>query len=524
MQENRRSQRIAATRLVQTAPVAFFVLCCVYAANLHVNAAVIPYDDSYITFRYVSNLFAGNGPVYNPGERVFGSSTPIYIVWLSFLKALMPNVEIPALAVKFNIILFLATAFGFLFLFRKTLESVTAGALAAGLFLLRSDMVTVSLGGNETFLFCAFVLFSFFCLMSERYILAGALAGLSIMTRPEGVFCALLVGFVWMLHDRKRPIPFLASVILPGAVWTAFATVYYGTPIYHSLIAKSRPLYPLPPGYALEYILERMTFWTAGPLGKMYELGVVVLAAAVGLILRKPPDRKTWFVIPLFLLLILVFYGVSNPFVFAWYFPVIFIGWYLFLMTGLACLAAEAVDSIFGRHKLCGPNSFTRTLSLAVPLLLLAASSYSTWREHDFKTPPLSFAGPRNEFRTQTYRDAAYFINEVGNPSDTIAAPEVGALGFYSRNHIFDACGLVTPEAIPFLPPPYGKWVGPNRASISADFAKAVNADWIVTMEIFAVESLIDDPWFRENYVLVKVFPLKFKTFDSKGVLVYRHK
>jgi len=36
-----------------------------------------PLDDAYITFRYAQNLAAGLGFVYNAGERVLGTTTPL---------------------------------------------------------------------------------------------------------------------------------------------------------------------------------------------------------------------------------------------------------------------------------------------------------------------------------------------------------------------------------------------------------------------------------------------------------------
>src|SRR5262249_30109825 len=43
----------------------------------------VPYaaEDAYITFRYAKNFAIGNGLVYNPGERVFGFSSPLWTVW-----------------------------------------------------------------------------------------------------------------------------------------------------------------------------------------------------------------------------------------------------------------------------------------------------------------------------------------------------------------------------------------------------------------------------------------------------------
>ena len=39
-------------------------------------------EDAYITYRYAQNLAAGNGFVFNPGERVLGTSTPLYTMVL----------------------------------------------------------------------------------------------------------------------------------------------------------------------------------------------------------------------------------------------------------------------------------------------------------------------------------------------------------------------------------------------------------------------------------------------------------
>ncbi|HEC35405.1 MAG TPA: hypothetical protein ENI39_02600, partial [Anaerolineae bacterium] len=42
-------------------------------------------DDAYITFRYARNLVEGRGFVYNLGERVLGTTTPLYTLLLSGL-------------------------------------------------------------------------------------------------------------------------------------------------------------------------------------------------------------------------------------------------------------------------------------------------------------------------------------------------------------------------------------------------------------------------------------------------------
>ncbi|MBI5115808.1 hypothetical protein HZA56_05000 [Candidatus Poribacteria bacterium] len=530
---NQPVQNTSARRILSSLAILLLGLCCAYVTYVHATVGVLPYDDSFITFRYVSNLFNGKGLVYNTGEHVFGSSTPLYLAWLVLLKTLAPSAKIPALAARGNIVFYLAAGLGALFLVRSLLsgqwrmrwsKADAVGAVTATLFLIRFDMLTISTGANEMFLFATLVLWAFFFLITKQYVLSGLLAGLSIMARPEGVFCAFLCGLIWLLHNRRKPVLFALSLGGPGLIWTCFAFFYYGTPIYHSLIAKSQPLYPFPAGFAFNYIVGRLAFWTVGNDGAVYDICVVMAAAVAGFAFRRRICPLPWFVIPSFAGLILLFYAVSNPFMFDWYFLVLFLGWFLLIAVGLSHLFSAAAEAVRVKFGLATISFVFNILSFAIPVFFLANSAAFTWQTRDSRSLPGYLPRDHAELRTLIYKEVAEFINSVGDPSDTIAAPEVGALGYYSRNHLYDACGLVTPEAIPFLPLPYGKRVGPNIGSISAEFAKAVNADWIVTMEVFSIESLADDPWFKENYALVKVFPLFFRTFSSDNVLVFHHK
>ena len=49
---------------------------------------VIDIDDAYITFRYAENIAAGHGFVYNQGEHVLGSTTPLFCLLLAFFRIL----------------------------------------------------------------------------------------------------------------------------------------------------------------------------------------------------------------------------------------------------------------------------------------------------------------------------------------------------------------------------------------------------------------------------------------------------
>ena len=47
---------------------------CVFAIHSAANGL---FDDAYVSLRYASNLVRGLGFVFNPGERVFGTTSPL---------------------------------------------------------------------------------------------------------------------------------------------------------------------------------------------------------------------------------------------------------------------------------------------------------------------------------------------------------------------------------------------------------------------------------------------------------------
>src|SRR5258708_17172329 len=70
-------------------------------AFVAVLARVIPtprtIDDAFITFRYARNLLSGNGFVFNPGQHVLGTTTPLYTLLLAVLAALTHTTNYPRL-------------------------------------------------------------------------------------------------------------------------------------------------------------------------------------------------------------------------------------------------------------------------------------------------------------------------------------------------------------------------------------------------------------------------------------------
>src|SRR5574342_655752 len=141
-------------RLSAYAPVGVAILAV--AARLLPTPRTI--DDAFITFRYARNLLAGNGFVFNVGERVLGTTTPLYTLLLAGLAGLLRLDNYPWLALVVN-----ALADGLSCLLLVKLGDLLSGRRAIGLaaallWAIAPMSVTFAIGGMETSVFILLLL------------------------------------------------------------------------------------------------------------------------------------------------------------------------------------------------------------------------------------------------------------------------------------------------------------------------------------------------------------------------------
>ena len=84
---------------IQRNGIAFFGLA-VLARLLFQFATGFVADDAFITFRYAQNLADGLGFVYNEGEQVLGTSTPMFTFVLAFAHLMRLSLPVAALFVS----------------------------------------------------------------------------------------------------------------------------------------------------------------------------------------------------------------------------------------------------------------------------------------------------------------------------------------------------------------------------------------------------------------------------------------
>jgi hypothetical protein len=225
---------------------------------LHLTPYAI--DDAWITYRYAENLGSGQGFVYNPGERVLGTSTPLYTLLLAGLHA--AGLGVPTASYTIGYAAAIGTLVG-VFLLTERLHSELAGLLAVTVVVLSPYFHRVMTYGMETPFYVCLIVFAFHAWACGRRLLGAALAALCLLTRLDGaaVGAALFAAYV-MEHRRIpwKPVVLYAAIVAP---WLAFATMYFGSPVPHSFVAKRQHMANPLQGWLLRWLLARAYSWPA---------------------------------------------------------------------------------------------------------------------------------------------------------------------------------------------------------------------------------------------------------------------
>jgi hypothetical protein len=222
----------------------------VFALHRGVGLAV---DDGFIVLRYVDHLLAGNGLVYNPGERVEGFSSPLWVALVAAGEATLrivlppstPRLELlqRGLGLGFAGLAVLATA---QFAHRRlALPRATSWGAAAAL-LLSWPFVFWSGAGLETPLFALLIVAVALQLGGPApFEGRGAWAALALLTalawtRPEGPLFTFLAGAgaVHVARDRTRALTVLTAVFGLHALLVAARWNYYGELLPNTYYAK----------------------------------------------------------------------------------------------------------------------------------------------------------------------------------------------------------------------------------------------------------------------------------------------
>ena len=223
-------------------------------------------DDGLIVLRTVRNLLVGNGPVFNPGERVEANTSTVwtYLIYLGGLIGGPVRLEYVALVLALVLSLLGAVfvMLGAARLYGPSLQGRRAVLLPAGVLVYIAvpparDFATSGLENGLVLAYLGLLWWMMVCWSQQRETgrwFTGALAfvaGLSVLVRPElaligGV--ALVMMLVAVRGWQPRLLIVLAGGLLPVA-YQIFRMGYYGLLVPGTAIAKDASGQKWPPGF-----------------------------------------------------------------------------------------------------------------------------------------------------------------------------------------------------------------------------------------------------------------------------------
>ncbi|MGD2070315.1 MAG: hypothetical protein PVI57_16690 [Gemmatimonadota bacterium] len=497
-------QRRTGVWLVGVAAVLALLAC------LRVDGALI--DDAFITYRYAANLAGGRGMVYNPGERVLGTTTPGWTVLLAGVAKAAGPAAIPGAARVLNGLLLVAAGLVGARLARGLTGSPLAAGLAGALVMIGPYQLTAGMAGMESPLFNLLVLSALLGLFEGRWRLAAAAAGMAPVVRPEGALVVTVVAAAWALSLRPRRgrgaadgqgpgarflVP--AMLVVPGALLLLLTGLWYGSVVPQSVRAKQAGIYPLTVAESALETVRGLRGALSGATAVDVVPGLHLLVLAAGTVVLWRASRRLW---PLAALLwgYLAFYATSGTIIFPHYLALV-------EPFALAAWGAALYAVVAWGMRTFGRAGGGRALALALVGAVLLLRPLATWPLASVlrgEPDPADDAVGAPMMRMAFYRAAAEAVGPAIPPGTTVLMPEIGELGFrLPRVRVLDAAGLVSPEAVPFLPVPPEERVGPGVGAIPTGLVRAAEPDLVMTLEMFARRSIYEDPWFGQRYETV---------------------
>jgi hypothetical protein len=392
------------------------------------------YDDPFITYRYAENLKNGLGFVYNPGEKILSTTTPLFTLILAIMG--FSGVDVPQLA---NLLGVFALLFGGVFLWDLGYTFNTPVIGWAGLLLYPTFPLVVTTIGSETPLYLAFCIGSFLFYVRDRYIIAGILASLAVLTRPDAVLVVLILGLDYLLRNKRLPSWKVIFVfIIPIFLWIVFAWIYFGDPIPVTLVAKQlQGSMEVSQKFAqgiitiAQFYIVRWYYW------------IELLLLLIGL-LYIVIHKYRWL---LFLLWPGVYFlsftliGVSRYF---WYYAPLVPGFIVLIGGGIMAICSW-IQSIYEKQSSDGPmqknNRPIGSESINPRLagfLILFLIVYQVQDLLSLRRIP--------DRRLAIYRVVGDWLNNYTSPGDQVGAMEVGIIGYYSKRPMIDFAGIIQPE------------------------------------------------------------------------------
>lgn len=516
-----------------------------------ITAALVPllyilytghiWEDFFITFKFSRNLAEGNGLVYDSGIRVHGFTSPLGVLLPALCYLMSPDrTYVGAIWIFRFIFCIPAFVLGGVFIIRAFLENdpiskplnkagiINLSAVFAALFyLLEAKSVIFSVNGMETAFMLFFMAWAFYLLLKgieEKWCMTGIAWGGLMWSRPDScVYVAALMLTTLVFSENRKAAFFgiIKAAMITTAVylpWFAWAWIYYGTPVPHTVTAKGSQLL----AGGIQGFLRRWfehTCWVYAPVyphfgGWPKIVGIFTTGLSVFcffywvLPFRNNTESRDVTEgkglskvgrVGSFLFFLLSFYLGFMTFPYPWYFPPV-------AMIGSIVIVAGTFQLF---HKLQNQERRIR-YPVFVNSVILTLFAFI------FIMTSFQMRIQQNVIENENRVAIGKWLKKNIMPGDRIFLECLGYIGYFSDGRMLDYPGLCTPEVVKLL-----KEKKLNRATIIPE----LNPEWLV-LRPAEVQEIYKMPFFARDYVLVKEFDVqpelkKMDYIPGRNYLIY---
>ena len=445
-----------------------------WAANTFFGYSGFPLDDAWIHQTYARNLGQYGQFAFTPGLPSTGSTSPLWSLLLSFGYAI--GIPFKWWAYGLGILLLGLSGFSISRLGQHLFPQKPWVGPVIGLALITEWHLTwAAVSGMETILFIWLSIF-----LLERYLMIrqslslaalfrlGLIGGLLILTRPEGLGLAGLIGIEMAIagfQERSKEVSpwqqvlnrwivFGLGLIIPVLPYLVFNYMTTQLILPNTFYAKQQEygLWIKEQFTTTEAFFFRLRVFTAPFIG----MQILLLPGLIkGLTLIWRNKQPIFGLVSVWWLSYGILYAIRLPVTYQharYQMPVI--PWILLLgIWGTAHL-------IKPRHRRLWPRVLSRAAlpvlsAVALLFIFLGIQAYG----RDVRIIETEMVATAHWLRSHTQADTI------------IAAHDIGAIGYFTERPIVDLAGLITPEVIPFIR---------DEEALLA-FSRAKNADFLVT-------------------------------------------
>lgn len=496
------------------------------------------WEDYFITYRASKNLAMGNGLVFNVGERVHSFTSPLGTLLPALASKLTGNSSDVAALWLFRVMSMSAYAGAGVMLWRLArgwFRPVFPAVLLVMLLATDAKSVDNATNGMESafvLLFMAWNLWALLRAPRRRAVHLGlAWAGL-MWSRPDSFIyiaastvAVLLFGnFQDRWRDRGQ---LIRDCVLGGIIttavygpWFAWAWWYYGSPIPHTIIAKSVWTQPFSlqnlASWVVHFPLDMLkgsstlgtTFTPSYAMNTgwpVFTIRISAVLSGIAMVVWLLPfarweARVTSFVFTVAHFYLSYFANFPAP-------------WYLPIVTMLAFLTFAIVTGQLIERR-GRPHPAVVATSLVLPLWGLLLLIGAGWE-----------LGNRQRIVEEgSRRRIGEYLKAHSQPHDTAVFECLGYIGFYSNLKIYDYPGLSSPEVVRVL----------RETKTRADYThylpeivSAYNPTWIVLREHERGNFLeVDRELLKDYYHLAQTFDCRaavaaIKFLPGRGYLEF---